>query len=211
MKWSDEYWPLLVKIYKKKPEGVKPVYSQPIVELALELHITPQELHRKMLEVRNSSTPFVKKLTEDYSSPSRLNKAVKIIRQNQGLGNAGQFFEGVETIESWEKDFRPLEEDKRLKPVHLILILDLYFQLTPTTMVSDTEEIQDLARMMKLPVSLIIEIMDIFQFLDPYLNTNDFMIHPLIDDCSDIWKRYGNDDIDRLNGLAAQLKEYFHK
>ncbi|MBQ4147965.1 MAG: hypothetical protein II593_08310 [Prevotella sp.] len=40
--WSDEYWLLLMRLYLRKPEGVKPMYSKEMVKLALELHIPPQ-------------------------------------------------------------------------------------------------------------------------------------------------------------------------
>ena len=41
--WQDEYWLLLMQLYLKKPEGVKPLYSKAMVKLALELHIPPAE------------------------------------------------------------------------------------------------------------------------------------------------------------------------
>lgn len=40
--WQDEYWLLLMQLYLKKPEGVKPLYSKGIVNLSMELHIPPQ-------------------------------------------------------------------------------------------------------------------------------------------------------------------------
>lgn len=210
MKWSDEYWPLLIKEYKKKPEGVKPVYTKNMVDLSLYLHIPPQELHKKMLELRALGTPSVQRVWQELAdNPRKLTKAVKIVKERQGLGNASEFFEGVETNESFERDFRPLEEDERLKPVHLIMILNLYFQLTPNTMVAETEEVQELAKILKLPVKTILEIMEVFQFCDPYLNRDELMIHPLVFVCKDIWNRYGNDDIEKLESLAGQLREYF--
>lgn len=210
MKWSDEYWPLIIQLYKKKPEGVKPLYSKDLVSVSLCLHIQPKELHKKLQDLRKLDTPFIQHLWEDLTSnPRKLNKAVKTIKERQGLGNAGEFYDGVETNESFELDFRPLEAEKRLMPIHLIMILNLYFQLTPTTMVAETEEIQELSKFLKLPDSLILEVMEIFQFCDPYLNRDDFMIHPLLFDCQDIWKRFGNDDTEKLEALAAQLKEYF--
>ena len=46
--WSDEYWLLLMRLYLRKPEGVKPMYSKEMVKLALELHIPPQFLYEQM-------------------------------------------------------------------------------------------------------------------------------------------------------------------
>ena len=48
--WSEEYWPMLLQIYFKKPIGIKPTYAHPIVELSLELHIPPYILYAKMEE-----------------------------------------------------------------------------------------------------------------------------------------------------------------
>ena len=76
-------------------------------------------------------------------------------------------------------------------------------------MVTQTEEIQELAKLIKIPASLITQIMEIFQFCDPYLNRGDIMIDPLLCPCQEIWNRYGNDDTEKLAALAAQLKEYF--
>ena len=210
MKWSDEYWPLLIQVYKKKPEGVKPVYSKKLVDVSLFLHIPPKELHKKMLELRKLDTPSVQHVWKELAGNTyKLNKAVKRIKEHQGLGNADKFFEGVETNESFERDFRPLEENPRMKPVQLIMILNLYFQLTPTTMVAETDEIQELAKLIKQPAKTILEVMELFQYCDPYLNRDGKPNHPLFAVCKEIWNRFGNDDIEKLEALAAQLREYF--
>lgn len=209
MKWSDEYWPLLVKEYKRKPEGVKALYSKHMVELALRLHIQPQELHRKLMELRKIESPQLQKLWDDLSGNTRkLNKAVRILLEKDGYGTSGKFFDGIAVNESWELDFRPLEDESRLMPVHLILILDLYFQLTPTTMVSDTEEIQDLARLIKMPVSMVLEVMEGFKQCDPYMSAvqAETSLTPY---CKVVWNRFGNDDIEKLSSFAEQLKKYF--
>ncbi len=209
MKWNDEYWPLLIRLYKRKPEGVKAVYSHDLTDIALHLHIHPLELHRKMMELRHPEAPFLKHLVEEYQSPKKLNKAVKTILEKEGYGTAGKYYDEVDTNESWELDFRPLEERADVMPVQLIIILDQYFRLTPTTMVTQTEEIQELAKLMKMPVALITQIMEIFQFCDPYLNRGDIMIDPLLFPCQKVWNRYGNGNSEKLAALAAQMKEYF--
>ncbi len=209
MKWNDEYWPLLVWLYKRKPEGVKAIYSRGMVDIAVHLHIHPSELYRKMMELRNPKAPFLERMWEEYQSPRKLNKAVKTIMEKEGYGTAGKYYDEIETNESWERDFRPLPDREDIMPVQLIIILDQYFRLTPTTMVAQTEEIQELAKLMKMPATLITQIMEIFQFCDPYLNRNDLMIDPLLFPCQEIWSRYGNEDSEKLAALAAQLKEYF--
>lgn len=210
MKWSDEYWPLLIQVYKKNPEGVKPLFSQGIINISLLLHIPPRELHKKMQELRHIDSQFLQHIWDEIAnSPRKLNKAVHDIRQKQGLGNAEEFFEGVDINETFERDFRPLEDDERMKPIDLIMILNLYFQLTPTTMSTETDEVRELAKLLKQPPKLIVDVMEVFQFCDPYLNHDDVMISSLLFGCQDIWKRFGNEDTSQLASLAAQLKEYY--
>ena len=210
VRWQDEYWLLLMQLYLKKPEGVKPLYSRGMVNLSLELHIPPQFLYEQMFKLRSLDTPRMEKLWERYgNNPKRLAKGIKMLRQMKGLGSAGDFYEGVETHESFELDFKPIEENPDLTPVKLIMILDLYFRLTPNTMVKSTPEIQQLARLLKIDTSLIVEIMEVYQICDPYLNRVELLISPLVLPCNRIWKRYGNDNPEKLAAYAAQLKEYF--
>jgi hypothetical protein len=210
VRWQDEYWLLLMRLYLKKPEGVKPLYSRGMVNLSLELHIPPQFLYEQMFKLRSLDTPRMEKLWERYgNNPKRLAKGIKMLRQMKGLGSAGDFYEGVETHESFELDFKPIEENPDLTPVKLIMILDLYFRLTPNTMVKSTPEIQQLARLLKIDTSLIVEIMEVYQICDPYLNRVELLTSPLVLPCNRIWKRYGNDNPEKLAAYAAQLKEYF--
>ena len=152
----------------------------------------------------------LEKLWERYgNNPKRLAKGVKMLRQMKGLGNANDFYEGVETHESFELDFKPIEENSNLTPVMLIIILDLYFRLTPNTMVKSTPEIKQLSRLLKIDTDLIVEVMEIYQICDPYLNRMEILTSPLITPCNKIWKRYGNGNPEKLAAYAAQLKEYF--
>ena len=204
VRWQDEYWLLLMQLYLKKPEGVKPLYSRGMVNLSLELHIPPQFLYEQMFKLRSLDTPRMEKLWERYgNNPKRLAKGIKMLRQMKGLGSAGDFYEGVETHESFELDFKPIEENPDLTPVKLIMILDLYFRLTPNTMVKSTPEIQQLARLLKIDTSLIVEIMEVYQICDPYLNRVELLTSPLVLPCNRIWKRYGNDNPEKLAAYAA--------
>ena len=208
--WRDEYWLLLMQIYLRKPVGVKPVYSKPMVELGLELHIDPQVLYKQMFRLRQLDTPQMEKLWERYGkSPRRLSKEVRLLRQMNGYGSAGGFYEGVELNESFEKDFRPVADDTRVKPVDLIMILDLYYRLTPLTMVAETEEIQELAKLLKITPGEIVDVMDVFKVIDPYLGHDDIMIHPMLEHCKAVWNRYGGENPTKLAALAAQLREYY--
>jgi hypothetical protein len=127
----------------------------------------------------------------------------------KGFGRANEFYEGVETTETWEKDWQPLSEDSSLTPVMLILVLDLYFRLTPATMVADTPEVQELARLIRVKTDVVVELLDIYQHCDPYLNRRDVLFSSLMVPCQTIWNRYGNSETNELAALAEKLKEYY--
>ncbi|MBP3827440.1 MAG: hypothetical protein ILA07_05275 [Prevotella sp.] len=206
--WSDEYWLLLMRLYLRKPEGVKPMYSKEMVKLALELHIPPQFLYEQMFRLRQLDTPRLERLWETYSkNPNKLARGIKKLRQMKGWRD--ELFDGVEIIESWELDFKPLPVHTGIMPITLIIILDQYFRLTPITMMKDTPEIQELAKLLKLKPELIVEIMEIYQLCDPYLNKDMMIVDDLLHPCQQIWKRYGNDNPQKLAAYAAQLKEFF--
>lgn len=208
--WSDEYWLLLLQLYQKKPAGVKPLYSRQLVKLSLELHIPPQNLYEQQFVLRQRNMPVMRLIWETYGDNQRkLNRDVRKLRALKGFGQPKKFYEGVEVKETFEKDFMPLPQNERLKPVMLIMILDLYFQLTPITMVTETPEVKEMAKTLKLAPATVVEILDVFQFCDPYLNRDDLMISPLLLPCQEIWTRYGNDNPNKLSSLAAQLHEYF--
>ena len=208
--WTEEYWLLLIQVYLKKPVGVKPLYSRALVDLSMELHIRPQYLYRKMFRLRQLDTPRMEQLWATYGeNPKRLSHEVNLFRQMKGFGQADEFYSGVEVNERFERNFKPLDEDARLSPVHLILILDLFFRLTSITMVAETPEIIDLAKLLKVPASLIVEVMNVYQFCDPYLNRDDMMIDPLLAPCQAVWQRYGSENPEKLSALASQLKDYF--
>lgn len=208
--WQDDYWILLMQLYQHKPAGMKPLYSRAMIDLCLELHLPPRFLYDRMFELRYAATPRLRQLWERYAdSPRRLSKDAGKVRQMRGFCNGSAFYEGVETCESFEKDFRQLPRCGALTPVMLIMILDLYFRLTPITMNTETPEIQELAQLLKIKAANVVEVMDVFQILDPYLNRNEFMVTPLLKPCQEIWQRYGNGSIEELAMTAAQLKVYF--
>ena len=207
--WNDEYWLLLLQLYQKKPMGVKPLYSRGMVDLSLELHIPPEFLHEQMFKLR-MVTPHIKRLWDKYANnPRRLSHDIQTLRKMNGCGNAQAFYEGVDINESFEKDWEPLACEPSLTLVKLTIILDLYFQLTPITMVPETPEIIDLGKLIKTSPKVIAEAMRVFQYCDPYLNREDVLITPLLDACSEIWHRYGNGNPDNLYKLANELKIYF--
>jgi hypothetical protein len=209
-KWQDDYWLLLMQIYLQKPVGIKPMYSRKMVNLSMELHISPAVLFNKMCQIANLETPRIEHIWETYgNNPRKLLRATSLLRGMKGFNNASEFYEGVEVSESFEKDFRPIAEDERFTPVMLILILDLYFRLTPITMVPETPEVQQLARLIKMKSQDVAEVMEVFQHCDPYLNRKEVTFSPLLLPCQQIWRRYGNADTEELASFASQLKEYF--
>ena len=108
--WSEEYWPMLLQIYFKKPIGIKPTYAHPIVELSLELHIPPYILYAKMEEFHLNNLPSIQALWKVYANnPKKLQKDAKRIRKMKGFGKPEEFYEGVTTEETFEKDFKLIE------------------------------------------------------------------------------------------------------
>lgn len=208
--WSDDYWLLLMQLYLRKPAGIKPMYSRGMVELAIELHIPPRYLYARMFDLRRTGTPRMERLWHTYGdSPKRLARGVRMLRRMRGFSNAALFYDGVEVQESFERDFRPIECRPELTPMMMIMILDLYFRLTPATMVDDTPEVMELARLMRVKTGLVVEVLTLFQVCDPYLKRKLHSDSPLLGHCKKIWKRFGNDNPEDLAALAAQLRDYF--
>ena len=208
--WHDEYWLLLMQIYLRRPVGVKPLYSREMMNLSMELHIAPQALQSRMQQIARLDTPRIERIWQTYSkNPRRLARAVSLLRGMKGFGAADEFYEGVEVQETFERDFRPLSEDERFTPVILILILDLYFQLTPPTMVSQTPEVVQLARLTGLKVQDVVEVLDVFQICDPYLERSEVTLSPLLMPCQQVWQRMADKEPQDIHALAEELKEYF--
>jgi hypothetical protein len=209
-KWQDEYWLLLLQLYLEKPVGIKPMYSRGMVNLSLELHIAPNLLFNKMCQIANLETPRVERFWELYgNNPKKLKRAVNLLREMWGFNNAMEFYDGVETNESFEKDFKPVADGVTLTPVALTLILDLYFRLTPITMVPETPEVQELAKLIKQKPETVVEVLETFMHCDPYLNRKDVVMGDLMLACQQVWRRFGNANPEELASYAEQLKEYY--
>ena len=183
IKWQDDYWLLLLQVYLQKPVGIKPMYSRRMVDLSLELHVSPSVLFNKMCQVANLETPRIERFWETYGeNPRKLARAVHLYREMKGFNNADEFYEGVETNESFERDFKPVAEGEKFTPMMLILILDLYF---------------------------LAEVLEVFQYCDPYLRRKEVTFSPLFLPCQQVWRRFGNANPEELASFANQLKEYF--
>lgn len=215
--WHDDYWLLLIKLFLKRPQGVKRLYSKDLVDVALELHLHPTYIHRKLMQLRSIDTPRLQRMWDRYAtSPRRLSRGIALLRQMKGFGNADAFFAGVtEETETWEKDFQPIaftlpdgKPNTSPTPAMLIMILDLYFRLTPLTMVPETPEVQELAKLMRINPTQVASVMEVFRVCDPYITSEEFIVSPLLTPCMEVWKRFGNDP-EQLTALAAQLKDYW--
>jgi hypothetical protein len=210
--WSDDYWLLVLQLYLSKPEGVKPMYSKATVNLGLEIHIQPEVIFAREREIDNLETPRLERIWETYSeSPRKLSRAVKLLREMKGFNHADEFYEGVTINETFERDFRPISDEVHFTPVMLILILNLYFQLTPITMGAETPEVAELAKLIGVTPQEVAEVLQVYQICDPYLNRNALLLSPLVEPCTDIWRRYDSIEPEQLTALASQLEEYFKK
>ena len=208
--WSEEYWLLLLQTYLKKPIGIKRTYARPMVELSLELHIPPRILSEKMEQLARRDIPSLQTLWETYANnPNKLRREAKRIRGMKGFGKPEKFYEGVEAEETFEKDFQPIERATDLTSAALIVVLDLYFHLTPITMAEETPEVKEVAQLLGITPNRVVEIMDVYRFCDPYLNHDDLIISPLLLPCQNVWDRYGNANKKKLLALTQELHYYF--
>ena len=210
--WTDHCWVLLMQLYMHKPTGAKALYSRRMVELSLELHIPPQILYAQQLLLRRRETPFLQRLWNRYAhNPHQLSRAAKTVRRMQGYGNEHAFYQGVETNETFEPLFRPIPSRPELRPITLIVVLDLYFRLTPITMVEQTPEVVQLSRQLQLKPCVIVEVLRLFQSCDPWLRRQSPAATPLATACRQVWQDHGNGNPEHLSTLAAQLMAFWNK
>ena len=209
--WSDDFWLLLLQAYLQKPVGVKPVYSRVMVELGMELHIHPLKLHSMMEAIASQETPMLKRLWHNYDgNQRRLNRAVKVLREMKGFNSGDSFYDGVDVKETFEKDFRPVSARTGFTPAMLILVLRLYFLLTPLTMEKTTSEVVELARLIRQKPEDVVKVLRLYQYCDPYLNRQDAPPKDLLyDACQEIWHRFAAESPDKLETAASELSDYF--
>ncbi|MGM9702902.1 MAG: hypothetical protein ACI3YZ_05055 [Prevotella sp.] len=207
--WTDDYWLYVMQLYMRKPTGVKPLYSKAAVDLGIEIHVHPREIRARQQQIEAISTPRIERIWDEYAdNPRKLARAVRLLRSMKGFGSADEFYEGVEVTESFERDFRPIG-DTDITPVILILVLDLYFRLTPITMVPETPEVAELARLVKLPSTTIANLLHLFRQQDPMFTSLTSHSTPLTPHLKSIWHRYGNGDTEVLAQLARELRQYY--
>lgn len=211
-KWSDQYWPLLIKAFLQKPEGPKAEGSKPVVDLAGELHIAQEIIYEKMLLLSRHESPLLQKLWDRYANnPRRLNRDIKRLRQLSGFGDADLFYEGVEqTTKPTQRIFLPVSPETRMTPAILILILHVYFTLTPNCMVESTPEIVELSKLTKTPAEEIVKFMKVYQTFDPILRRNPAVLSPIIHQAREIWDKYYELSQSRFDKDVEKIKAYFN-
>lgn len=208
--WHDAYWPLLIQLYMEKPVGMKPVYSKPLVDLGLELHVTPRYLRRMMAKLDEVASPSLKAMMASCKrNPKGFADMVARLKTMKGFGDEQAFFDGVEVVDGFEKDYKPVMQGSPITPMMLVIVLDLYFRLTPQTMVAATPEVAELARLTRVKPGDIAAALRGFCCCDPCIKTSDAVEQPLLAACNDVWHRYGNLEQDKLSALACRLKDYF--
>lgn len=210
-KWSDQYWPLIIKAWLQKPEGTKSKDSKTVVDIANELRIDQDVICEKMTLLDKHESPLLQKLWKMYAkNPRRLNRDIKNLRQLSGFGDAEMFYEGVETARPVARIFLPVTPDSRMTPAILILILHVYFTLTPNCMVESTPEIIELAQLTKTPVEEIVKFMKVFQCFDPILQREPPVLSPIIHEAREIWEKYYELPQSRFDKDVEKIKEYFN-
>lgn len=210
--WSDDYWPLIMQLYMSKPTGIKPLYSRPVVDLGIRLHIPPKFIFAQMHLLREHATPFLQRLWDTYAgNTSRLNRDVRRLRQMSGFGAESAFYDGVSIDDDFADDFRPIADDTKVTRVMLIIILDLYFRLTPITMVCETPEVGECASLLGIKPQKVVEVLCIYQTFDPILHRAAAPDSPLSKACRTVWQRFRNEEPDRLANSVVRLMEYFKK
>lgn len=209
--WADDYWVLLAQLYLRKPAGMKAVFSKDMVALATELHIHPRILAARMREMDRCPSPHIERMLDSFrEKPRELTRVAGRLRKMAGFNSAGGFYDGVTVNETFESDFRPVGEGTTLTPVALILILALYFRLTPPTMVRETPEVAALARMLKVKPDEVVTVLGEYQLADPCLDRRRRGPEtPLSGACHRIWTRYATIDPEELDSLAKQLSDYY--
>ena len=210
-RWSDEYWLPLIQLYLRKPVGVKPLYDRGAIDLCLELHLPPELLHKQLQRLRLLDNPRIERLWERYSThPRQLAAAVEKWRRMRGFGFADMFYEGVERKQlDVERLFRPIDEDPQWKPFMLIIVLGLYFRLTPLTMVAETPEVQQLAKKMRVKADDVVNVLRLYRQCDPLLHAIPIRDAALFAPCEEIWQRYEALPDGQLEADATQMMAYF--
>jgi hypothetical protein len=208
--WSDDYWPLIVQLYASKPTGVKPLYSRPVVDLSIRLHLPPKVVFTHMHLLREHATSSLQRLWDTYmGNRRRLSRDVHRIEQMYGFGAESAFYEGVRVVDDFADAFRPIATDTKVTRVMLVIMLDLYFRLTPTTMVGETPEVVECARRLGLCAEQVVEVLCVYQTFDPILHRSAAPESALSAACHTTWQQFHNAEPEQLASSAVQLMEYF--
>lgn len=200
-----------------KPAGIKAMFSRKTVALAMELHIHPAIIYKKMFMIRQPQTPTLRHLTSRLmNNPRRLKKTCRQLREIMNMGKGSTFYDDVEVRETFELDFRPVNAPTAqimrrplFTPAMLIIILDLYFRLIPSTMVTETPDVRDTADLLGIEPENIVDILEIYQYCDPFMKHGESLIDPMLPPCHKVWERFKGKEPSLLSSTAKQLMEYY--
>lgn len=210
--WNDEYRILLLAIYLQKPVGVKSPHSRQLVELALQLHVPPKTLHKEMQMLDDKDKVSVRKLWDTYgNNPRRLNKAVKRLRGMDGFGNADVFYDGVDNNDTLAEEYMPVCAESCLSRAMIAVITSLYFRLTPTTMVTETPEVIDTAKLLGIKPETVESVLHMLQQFDPLTKRERTaaLPQPVADTAHTIWRMFNNMMPEAMEKKVEQYMEFF--
>ena len=115
--WQEAYWLPLLQLYLRKPVGMKPLYSRPMIDLALELNVAPKQLYEQMKMLDKRETASLQQLWKRFATHQKqLRRDIETIRKMRGFNHPQQFYDGVSQEETWQTDFRPLQVDADYHP-----------------------------------------------------------------------------------------------
>ena len=208
--WSDDYWPLIVQLYASKPAGVKPLFAPSVIDLSIRLHLPPKVVITQMQRLHDHTTPSLQRLWNKYMrNRRRLKRDLQRVEEMLCFGAGNMFYDGVEVVDVFADNFRPLATDTKLSRAMLVFILDLYFRLIPATMVKETPEVKELAEQFGVSAEEVVEVLAIYQTFDPILRRDAAPESPLSNACRATWQHYHNAEPTLLAHDISRIMRYF--
>lgn len=209
---NDEYLLDVLQLYLKSPVGIKRLYSRSVVNLSLDLHVSPQFIIKKMhdIEEYKDKIPSLTRIWNAYAyDEKKLGVAVETLKRMRGFGKPSKFYKDVTSTTSFEKMFLPISGHKNIIPAMLVMVLDVYPTIMPTAMEVDTPEILELSKLLGISKKEVLQIMTTFVLCDPIMNRPKDEEDSLYKACNEVWREYANDSPQKLKKKAIELKDYF--
>ena len=91
--WQEAYWLPLLQLYLRKPVGMKPLYSRPMIDLALELNVAPKQLYEQMKMLDKRETASLQQLWKRFATHQKqLRRDIETIRKMRGFNHPQPLF-----------------------------------------------------------------------------------------------------------------------